>query len=89
MQSFVEDPANPPDVWAHAQFEAELDRISFTGPAIYRGAMRQFGNFVPVVSAGIGPALNFDNNEQSTGVLLPTHYLTGDRMDVTINGMLP
>ena len=84
LQSFIDDASEPPEVWAHELMQAEFERLSYTGAALYRGAMRQFGVFVPVINAGIGPRLRLQ--EDRSGLVMPTHYLRGDRMDVTISG---
>ena len=86
LQAFVEDPSDPPDVWAHFKFKREMERISFWGATIFRGSMRQFGTHLPVINAGIGPRLLYDKDGQTSGILQPTNYVSDDVTPVNLHG---
>ena len=60
MQVFVEDSNSPPEIWAHAQFEWELDNVATVAPAHAIRALRQFGSLLPEgVKSGIGDYIWF------------------------------
>ena len=82
----MEDPSSPPTVWAHEKFKLEMERISLWGATIFRGSMRQFGVHLPVFNAGIGPRLNYDKDKQTSGILIPTNYVTDDVMSANLHG---
>ncbi len=81
----MEDPDNPPEVWAHKKLTYELDRFFTAGPAGFKRAARQFGIMIPdQVNAGIGSSLR--TAKSSIGILYPDHFLDGDEADVEIAG---
>ena len=79
-----------PEVFAHASFQAELDRIvTVTSPITYRRSMRQFGTLIPAdqrIHCGIGPRLVSDATTTAS-LLLPTRTFEGERLEVTIAGI--
>ncbi len=79
-----------PEVFAHATFQAELDRlVARTRPVAFRRAMRQFGTLLPDDErgdCGIGPRLATDATTTAS-YLPPTRTFDGDRLDVTIAGI--
>ena len=84
----MEDPDNPPEVWAHKTLTYELDRYFTVGQLGYKRAKRQFGVSIPgLVSAGIGSGLATGSNID-IGILYPDHFLEDDEEDVTIAGKL-
>ena len=81
----MEDPDNPPEVWAHKTFTYELDRYLTVGQVGYTRARRQFGSrLASRENAGIGMSLALDDVQ--IGILYPDHFLNDDEEDVTIAG---
>ena len=81
----MEDPDNPPEVWAHKTFTYELDRYLTVGQVGYTRARRQFGSrLASRENAGIGMSLALDDVQ--IGILYPDHFLNDDEKDVTIAG---
>ena len=81
----MEDPDNPPEVWAHKTFAYELDRYLTVGQVGYTRARRQFGSrLVSHENAGIGMSLALDDVQ--IGILYPDHFLNDGEEDVTIAG---
>jgi len=79
-----------PEVFAHATFQAELDRIvTATSPITYRRGMRQFGTLLSDrerIHCGIGPKLVSDATTTAS-LLVPTRTFDGPRMEVTVAGI--
>ncbi|MFN2426572.1 MAG: alkyl sulfatase dimerization domain-containing protein [Candidatus Binatia bacterium] len=79
-----------PEVYAHATFQGELDRIvTATSPITYQRSMRQFGTLLPEserTHCGIGPRLVSDATTTAS-LLIPTRTFDGDRLEVTIAGI--
>ena len=59
-----------------------------SGPtqAYFTRGMRQFGVFLPTVSAGIGLKLRFGKESMKASPIYPTHFAKGSVMDVTLAG---
>ena len=86
-QAYVEDPENPPEIWAHKTMTKEIDRWFTSSKAGYKRAMRQFGVMIPFhVNAGIGGDLRYGIENIELGILYPDHFLKEDEEDVTIAG---
>lgn len=79
-----------PEVFAHASFQPQLDRLVTATRAItYERSMRQFGTMLSDsqrIHCGIGPKLL---NDATTTVspLLPTRTFEGDRLELEIAGI--
>ncbi len=86
LQAFVEDPENPPEVWAHKTLPFELERVFMLGQIGYRRGMRQFGIMASgVANVGIGLRVNYGEGRR-IGILHPTRFLEEDQEDVNIAG---
>ncbi|KAL4219815.1 hypothetical protein ACF0H5_020227 [Mactra antiquata] len=88
-KAFVEDESNPPNVWAHESITKAL-YLSFKGTTVagYTRAMRQFGVFLPELSAGIGFGLKFGKSDSvHLEFIYPNKFVEGDRLDVTLAGI--
>ena len=88
LQAFVENKENPPAIWAHETFPKEFQNL-LSGPtlAYYARGLRQFGVFLPTISAGIGLRLRFGTDTSTFAPLYPTKFVEGSAMDVTLAGM--
>jgi len=79
-----------PEVFAHASFQRELDRIvTATSPITYQRGMRQFGTLIAEeerIHCGIGPKLVNDATTTAS-MLLPTRTFSEDRLEVTVAGI--
>lgn len=85
LQAFVDDPNDPPEIWAHHTLESQIDVMTFKSGIMYLRAARQFGPLLPSnahINSGLGPNLRLGN----FGYLPPTHLLTKERADVVIAG---
>jgi hypothetical protein len=83
----VEDEQVRPNIWAHKSIQKAL-AMNFNGPNIahYIRAMRQFGVFLPEVSAGIGFKLNIGKEGMTSGFLYPNKFVDGEELDIKMAG---
>ncbi|XP_045193828.2 linear primary-alkylsulfatase-like [Mercenaria mercenaria] len=87
-KAFVEDENNRPNIWAHRSILKAL-ALNFNGPNVahYVRAMRQFGVFLPELSAGIGFKLNIGKEGMTTGFLYPNKFIDGEELDISLAGI--
>ncbi|XP_060557213.1 linear primary-alkylsulfatase-like [Ruditapes philippinarum] len=87
-KAFVEDEQFRPNIWAHKSILKAL-AMNFNGPNIahYVRAMRQFGVFLPEVSAGIGFKLNIGKEGMTSGFLYPNKFVDGEELDIKMAGV--
>ncbi|XP_069112681.1 linear primary-alkylsulfatase-like isoform X1 [Argopecten irradians] len=87
--SFIEDPKNLPDIWAHKKMLPEMQRsFSTISGATYTRAMRQFGVLLPeAINAGIGLRLKYGASDGSLGVVVPNKVVSKAITDVTLAGI--
>ena len=59
-----------------------------SGPsgAYFARTMRQFGVFLPTISAGIGLRLKFGKDTMTATPLYPTKFIQGEKEDVILAG---
>ena len=84
----MEDANDPPSIWAHKLFPKEFQNV-LAGPnaAYFARAMRQFGVFLPTVSAGIGLNLRIGKDTMTAAPLYPTNFVEDPITDLTLAGM--
>jgi len=89
-RAFVDDPDNPPAVYAHSSTEAHINRIiNVVRPTIVHRSMQMFGNYLPEgqqVNCGIGPRLHTGHGGGTAALIRPTHTFD-DELDVEIAGV--
>ncbi|KAK3086771.1 hypothetical protein FSP39_023099 [Pinctada imbricata] len=78
-RAFIEDPNNPPEIWAHIGILKEFKRtFSSITQAFMVRAMRQFGALLPdeiTSGRGIGQKLQYGTSKNSIGVVYPNKYV--------------
>lgn len=90
FQSFIDDPKNLPDIWAHVEIMKQFKRaFSTVNGATYSRGMRQFGALLPdTVNAGIGLKLRYGSSStSSSGLVYPNKFVTKSVTDVTLAGL--
>ena len=61
-KAFIEDPAHPPEIWAHHTLVTQMQRQWYTNAAVLKRAFRQFGVMLGAINdAGIGERLMLNN----------------------------
>lgn len=87
-KAFAEDEKIRPNIWAHRSI-LKAFQLNFNGPnvALYVRAMRQFGVFLPELSAGIGFKLNIGKEGMTNGFLYPNKFIEGSQIDTTLAGI--
>ena len=84
FQVFVEDPKNPPDVWAHHLLVSENEAyFTYAVKARYQRAMRQFGVF----SQNSSNTVAFGTEDDEYGTVYPNRLVYQEEENVTIAGM--
>ncbi|KAL3859271.1 hypothetical protein ACJMK2_009498 [Sinanodonta woodiana] len=87
-KAFIEDPENPPQIWAHYDIEKEFRRTALTSASGFRRAMRQFGVLLPErLNSGIGIRLRYGKTDKTLSIVHPTHFVHNKETDVDIAGM--
>jgi len=85
--AFVEDPENPPEIWAHHTLEKKMNDFFMINAGIFQRSLRQFGGQLPLlINSGIGPFLEY-KSDMRVGSILPNKLLYEDAEDVTIAGL--
>ena len=91
LQAFIEDPNNPPDIWAHKTTPKAINLFLTTGAeARMIRSNRQFGYELTseqVINDGIGPFLE-TAREHSMGLVYPNRLLKHERLETKIAGMI-
>ena len=86
----MEDPQNPPDIWAHEGILKEFKRtFSSVNAAFVTRAVRQFGVLLPdeiTLGRGIGQMLRVGGHH-TIGILFPNKYVNRRVTEVNIAGM--
>ncbi|MFP6626553.1 MAG: alkyl sulfatase dimerization domain-containing protein [Deltaproteobacteria bacterium] len=89
-EAFVDDPANPPDVYAHDTTLYYINRlVNVVRPAITWRSMQMFGNYLPrhlVPNCGIGAQLKLGHGGGTSSLLPPTHTFS-DQLELDIAGV--
>jgi hypothetical protein len=87
IQSFIEDPENPPVIIGHELLPGQVQRQTNTFNKVYRGAVHQFGTKLPeeaIINAGLGFILKTDG--AAIPWILPSKLIRGEREAMTIAG---
>ncbi|KAJ8311095.1 hypothetical protein KUTeg_011353 [Tegillarca granosa] len=80
-KTFVEDPTNPPEIWADIKLLETIEKFQTHAFAIrYVRATRQFGNFVNDTNGGLGNKL--DQGEE--GFVFPNKFVDNHTVEATI-----
>lgn len=83
-KTFVEDPTNPPEIWADIKLLETIEKFQTHAFAIrYVRATRQFGNFVNDTNGGLGNKL--DQGEE--GFVFPNKFVDNHTVEATIAGL--
>lgn len=88
MQSFIEDPDNPPDVIAHELLPEQMWHHVPVSLRVNRGMIYQFGlslSDASLVNAGAGPKLRVSSGK-ITPFLAPNVLLQGEHQTMNISG---
>ncbi|CAH1789668.1 unnamed protein product [Owenia fusiformis] len=87
-KAFIEDPANPPDIWSHYTLPTQFKRVfTVVNHITYIRAMRQFGVFLEGrghLNSGIGPRLG---HSVEFGIVLPNRLMSSNDETITIAGL--
>ncbi|XP_067651707.1 linear primary-alkylsulfatase-like [Haliotis asinina] len=87
-KSFIEDPAHPPDVWAHQLILKEFQRLFHSNEIILTRGMRQFGTLTPAqINSGIGFTLTLDKDKMDFGLVMPNKLFIGSERDISYAGV--
>jgi alkyl sulfatase BDS1-like metallo-beta-lactamase superfamily hydrolase len=88
--AFVDDPENPPAVYAHRSTAAYINRIiSVVRPTITHRSMQMFGNYLSddqFINCGIGPRLHSGVGGGTAALMWPTHVFD-DELNVNVAGV--
>ncbi|XP_041351093.1 putative alkyl/aryl-sulfatase YjcS [Gigantopelta aegis] len=76
-KGFVEDPSNPPDIYAHSKLVEQLQRVFFINPIWSQRSARQFGIYLPEGD------LKFGN----PGFIYPNKIFSEDEKDINVAGI--
>ncbi|KAJ8310152.1 hypothetical protein KUTeg_012017 [Tegillarca granosa] len=83
-KTFVDDPENPPEIWADIKLLDTIEKFKTYAFAIrYTRATRQFGNYVPDSNGGLGNGLAIGEE----GFVIPNKFVDKPTVKANVAGL--